>query len=111
MTFPRCMRATLRKSPSTGATLKPSLSRRSDDRARSIVVELNPRLRAKHPGWTPQTLEALARQKAQVRITGWVMLDPEHPDQVGETRGTIWEVHPVTKIETDQGGGQWRVVQ
>jgi hypothetical protein len=32
------------------------------------------------------------------------MLDPEHPDQVGKTRGTIWEIHPVMKIEVEQDG-------
>jgi len=34
------------------------------------------------------------------------MLDPEHPDQVGKTRGTIWEVHPVMKIEAF-ADGRW----
>jgi len=34
-----------------------------------------------------------------VRISGWLMLDPEHPDQLGKTRGTIWEIHPVMKLK------------
>ena len=33
------------------------------------------------------------------------MMDPEHPDQIGKTRGTIWEIHPITKIEVEQNGG------
>ena len=32
------------------------------------------------------------------------MLDPEHPDQVGKTRGTIWEIHPIMFIEVEQQG-------
>jgi len=35
------------------------------------------------------------------------MMDPEHPDQVGKTRKTLWEIHPVLKIEVFSGG-QWR---
>ena len=27
-------------------------------------------------------------------------MDPEHPDQIGKTRGTIWEIHPIMQIET-----------
>ena len=37
-------------------------------------------------------------------VSGWLMLDPEHPDQVGKTRGTIWEIHPVMRMEVEQQG-------
>jgi hypothetical protein len=33
------------------------------------------------------------------------MLDQEHPDQVGRTRGTLWEIHPIMKIEVNRNGG------
>ena len=80
----------------------------SDDRAtRSVVIEFTPRVRARHPAWTLQALESLARQKTRVRISGWTMLDPEHPDEVGKSRGTIWEIHPVMQVETQQGGS-WK---
>ena len=82
----------------------------SDDRDKGIVIEMNPRLRAAHPAWTLANLRPLSRDLAHVRVTGWIMLDPEHPDQVGKTRGTIWEIHPVTKVEVDRGGGQWQVL-
>lgn len=83
----------------------------SDDRPSSVVVEFSPRTRAKHAGWTLAAFQSLAKQRGHVRITGWIMLDPEHPDQVGKTRGTIWEIHPVTKVEVDAGGGQWRTLE
>src|SRR5438270_1038604 len=71
-----------------------------DDRAtRSVVIEFTPRVRATHLTWTLQALESLARQKTRVRISGWTMLDPEHPDEVGKSRGTIWEIHPVMRVE------------
>jgi hypothetical protein len=75
------------------------------DRTHSIVVESTPRVRAKHPGWTLDRLLTLAHKSIQVRISGWTMLDPEHPDQVGQTRGTIWEIHPIMQIEVQQNGG------
>jgi len=77
-----------------------------DDRTASIVVETTPRVRAQHPGWTVQKMNEAENDGLAVRISGWLMLDPEHPDQVGKTRGTIWEIHPVMKIELNDGG-QW----
>lgn len=75
-----------------------------DDRARSIVVETTPRVRANHPTWTTSALDQIAKNKERARISGWLMLDPEHPDQVGKTRGTIWEIHPIMMIEVQRGG-------
>ena len=46
----------------------------------------------------------IVKKKQRVRISGWMMLDPEHPDQVGKTRGSIWEIHPIMKIEVNQNG-------
>jgi hypothetical protein len=74
-----------------------------EDRTRSIVVEVTPPLRARHPNWRTDLLGQIARKDQRVRISGWLLLDPEHPDQIGKTRATIWEVHPVTKIEVSDG--------
>jgi hypothetical protein len=49
----------------------------------------------------------LAHDGTPVRVSGWLMLDPEHPDQVGRTRGTIWEIHPILAIEVRRGDA-WR---
>jgi hypothetical protein len=77
----------------------------NEERTNAIVVEVSPRLRSKHPAWTTDGLGRIARNDQRVRISGWLMMDPEHPDQIGKTRGTIWEIHPVTKIEVEQNGG------
>jgi hypothetical protein len=74
------------------------------DRTGSIVVETTPRVRDKHPAWTLKVLRKISKNTERVRISGWLFLDPEHPDQVGKTRGTIWEIHPVMKIEVQQQG-------
>ncbi|GAC1411592.1 MAG: hypothetical protein NVSMB53_07430 [Gemmatimonadaceae bacterium] len=74
------------------------------DRKRAVVVEVTPRLRARSPNWILPSVKALARNGEQVRISGWLMWDPDHPDQVGKTRGTTWEIHPVTRIEVFRAG-------
>lgn len=74
------------------------------DRSRSVVVEATPVIRARHPAWSLGGIRRLVRDGDRVRVSGWLLLDPEHPDQVGRTRGTIWEVHPVMAIEVRRGG-------
>jgi hypothetical protein len=76
----------------------------STDRRGSVVVEMTPRVRTTHPVWTVAALRKLARAKIKVRVSGWLMMDQEHPDQVGRTRGTIWEIHPVMRLEVERGG-------
>lgn len=66
-------------------------------RAHAVIVELTPRVVARNAGWgTPIDIEHLAGQR--VRISGWLLLDQEHPEQLGYTRGTLWEIHPVMAI-------------
>jgi hypothetical protein len=55
-------------------------------------------------------MKALARQGARVRISGWLFWDQRHPERLpsrqgsAATRGTLWEVHPVTGIEVFSAG-------
>lgn len=78
-------------------------------RASSVVVEPTPRTIQANSAWNLKALLKLSKRGAKVRITGWAMFDPEHPSEIGKTRGTIWEVHPVTKIEV-WSGGTWRTL-
>lgn len=79
------------------------------DRRHAVVVETTPVVRAMHSKWTLRTMHALVRDSIPVRVSGWLMLDPEHPDQVGKSRGTIWEIHPIMKIEVKRNG-RWKVL-
>jgi len=90
-----------------GAVKPSSPAEAKAERAQAVIVEPTPNTLALHKSWRLHTLQQLTRQEAKVRISGWVMYDPEHPDQIGKTRGTLWEVHPVTRIEV-WSGGQWR---
>jgi hypothetical protein len=81
------------------------IARPGDDRTRSLIAEPTPRTLALHPGWTLAKARALAAADTRVRVTGWLFFDPEHPEQLGKTRGTIWEIHPVTGFEVQVGSG------
>ncbi len=69
-----------------------------------IIAEVTPRWKVKNPSWTVDNLSRLANRHARVRITGWLMWDEEHPDEVGKSRGTQWEIHPMTKLEVEKDG-------
>jgi hypothetical protein len=81
------------------------------DRSFSAVVEVTPRWRKANPAWSCSALYDLIDQGALFRVSGWRLYDYEHPEQTPErnsknpTRSTLWEIHPITKIEvaTDAG--------
>jgi len=81
----------------------------------AIVVEATPRVRPQHPGWTLARVKAVSNAGDSVRISGWLMFDPEHWDQMyrydvtnpataSKYRFTLWEIHPVTRIEVRRQG-------
>jgi hypothetical protein len=78
----------------------------SQGRAHSMVVELSPRLLDAHPTW-PALANAAFKKKVLVRISGWRTWDQEHPDQLGGTRATLWEIHPILRIEVKGANGTW----
>ncbi len=71
---------------------------------KGIVVEATPFWKEQFPGWQLHTFEKLADQNAKVRVSGWILWDEEHGDEVGKSRGSLWEVHPFTKFEVFSGG-------
>lgn len=74
-----------------------------DKKANSIVSEVSPSIRVSHKQWTTKALNYLAKKGYKVRISGWMLMDPEHPEQIGRTRATIWEIHPIMRIEVNTG--------
>ncbi|HKW48260.1 MAG TPA: SH3 domain-containing protein [Gemmatimonadaceae bacterium] len=81
----------------------------------AIVVETTPRVRPNHPGWTVDAIKGFVQAGDTVRISGWLMLDPEHFDQMWQYRSpsdttgtkariTLWEIHPITRIEVRRNG-------
>jgi hypothetical protein len=70
-----------------------------DGEKTSIVVEPTPRLKIKHAKWTPKNLEPWRNADMPVRVSGWLLFDPSHANHLDTFRNTLWEIHPVTKIE------------
>ena len=75
-----------------------------DPESSSVVVETTPRVRKNHPHWRPPALHPWVKTDAPVRISGWTLLDPEHRAHLGRYRSTLWEIHPIMKIEVFQDG-------
>ncbi len=84
----------------------PLVGKAGDPEARSVVVETTPRVRKLHPKWTPARLAPWVSSDAPVRISGWTMMDPEHRAHLNRYRSTLWEIHPITRIEVLKDG-QW----
>jgi hypothetical protein len=71
----------------------------------AVVVETTPRMKRVHPNWHRLTeFENPTSKTDSVRISGWLMLDPEHKAHLGLYRQTLWEIHPITRIEVFTGG-------
>jgi hypothetical protein len=79
-----------------------------DSEPHALVVEPTPRIKRKHPNWRKSTLTpwiGAERQRTDsVRITGFLFYDPDHANHLRRFRRTMWELHPVTRIEVFQGG-------
>jgi hypothetical protein len=72
----------------------------------AFVVETTPRVRIKHKKWTEKNLGPWLETDLPVRISGWLLFDPEHRNHMGKYRQSMWEIHPITKIEV-LSGGEW----
>ena len=82
-------------------------SKSAATKAKSFVVEITPRVRQDHPGWTVKKLRKLILPQAwtKVRVTGLVTFDSEHWNFVRDgKRATVWEIHPVTEFEMCPSG-------
>jgi Bacterial SH3 domain len=78
--------------------------------ANAIIVETTPRTRPLH-AWDKGKLDPLVDSQTKVRVSGWLMYDWQHIGVIGKQRATVWEVHPITRIETQDAGGSWHNVE
>lgn len=62
-------------------------------------MEITPRVRIRYPNWTAERLALLKESHDRIRVSGWLMLDQMHPERVGGNRATLWEVHPILRID------------
>lgn len=83
------------------------LAAANDSRDKAVVVEVTPPVRSRHAQWTLPNLTKIARAQQKIRVSGWLVFDQEHPEQIGKTRSTLWEIHPIIKIEYQNPNGSW----
>jgi len=81
-----------------------------EDKSTGIIVEAIPFWKEQFPEWQFNTFDKLAYEHAKVRVSGWILWDQEHVDEVGKSRGSCWEVHPITKFEVFSNG-EWKELQ
>jgi hypothetical protein len=75
-----------------------------DNRAQALVAVSTPQARFGHT-WTADFIRSfLIAGRWQVRISGWLYFNPDHPQDVGRTRATLWEISPVMQIEVFEDG-------
>jgi hypothetical protein len=75
----------------------------------SVVIEFTPRFLKLHKHWNKAFLSTWLDAEVPVRISGWLLLDPDHRNHLGKYRYTLWEIHPITKIEVYESN-QWKDV-
>ena len=75
-----------------------------DLESEALVVEPTPRFYSKHPKWVWLKLIDLEGGNEPVRISGWTLYDPSHGPHMGKHRKSMWEIHPITKIEIFREG-------
>jgi hypothetical protein len=83
------------------------VGRFGDKESLAVVVETTPRIKSAHPNWVPATLSPLVGKKDSVRVSGYLLLDPVHKNHLNKYRQTLWEVHPIHRIEVFQNGA-WK---
>jgi hypothetical protein len=74
-----------------------------DDISQAVIVETTPRTRPLHK-WVKSDLDNVVNKNIRVRISGWLIYDFEHVSAIGSQRASVWEVHPITKIEVQRNG-------
>ncbi len=75
-----------------------------DEPSTAVIVSITPRIRASHK-WTLDLLRStIINDHLLVRVSGWLLFNPEHSEDVGKTRATLWEIHPVMQIDVFNNG-------
>jgi hypothetical protein len=75
-----------------------------DNRAQAMLAVSTPQTRLGH-SWSADFIRNfLIAGRWQVRISGWLYFNPDHAQDVGRTRATLWEISPVMQIEVFEDG-------
>jgi hypothetical protein len=75
----------------------------------TIITEATPRVRDREHGFSKHVLDLYRTKGWKVRIEGWLFLDNDHPTDLDRDRATLWEIHPVTRIDVWHRG-HWKKI-
>ena len=75
-----------------------------DPKSEAIVAQITPRVRQARPQWTLENLTHLAQERFPIRIYGWLIFEEDEKAQIGISRATLWEIHPVIQIQFKENG-------
>jgi hypothetical protein len=79
-------------------------SRSGEDKMLAMVSVLTPRLLARHPSW-----RRISEYTGQLlRVSGWIYWNGAEAKVLGNDRGSLWEIHPILKIEVADDQGNFR---
>ncbi|HXN06764.1 MAG TPA: hypothetical protein VN944_06850 [Nitrospiria bacterium] len=73
----------------------------------AVLVELPIHSKDKQDRAKLGRLQVALKRNTKIKISGWVLYNPENPDQYGRIRGTLWEISPITRIEIWENG-KWK---
>ncbi len=85
----------------------------------SLVAEVSPFMlgadhKSDHPKWDSASINRVARLRLPVRLSGWLTWDHAHPEMLKPASGqpfalraTLWEIHPIHRIEVKKNKGKW----
>ena len=87
----------------------PFVGEHEQEEADAVVIEPTPRFKERHPNWRRPRLRHLEADRRDagdsVRVTGFLFYDPSHEDHIRRGfRSTMWELHPITRIEVLRAG-------
>ncbi|MGH9392738.1 MAG: hypothetical protein ACRD1E_01085 [Terriglobales bacterium] len=74
----------------------------------AIVAVVTPPWQDANAYWDRATLRALAARQPRVRVTGWMLYADDDAVELTRGRRTLWEIHPVTRIEIARPDGSWQ---
>jgi hypothetical protein len=75
-----------------------------DRRSQAVIALSTPQTRMGHTWNADYIRDVLVEGRVLVRVSGWLYFNPTGPQELGRTRGTLWEVTPVMQIEVFQDG-------
>lgn len=79
-------------------------------RLSAVIAVFTPAWKQANSGWSEAELQRLARERAHVRVTGHMLYADDDAVELLLDRRTLWEIHPVTRLEVESGGGWSEIV-